>query len=155
MQTFDLTPLFRTAVGFDRVARMLEASMNADTAANGYPPYNIEKLGEDDYRITMAVAGFTPADIEVVQKEQTLVVSGKQAEKTEGRAFLHRGIASRAFERRFQLADHIRVVEADLANGLLDIVLKRVVPEAARPRVVPIGTKAPAIEGKAEEQKAA
>lgn len=139
---FDLTPLYRSSVGFDRLARMLDeaASFEAPT----YPPYNIELLGEDEYRITMAVAGFSTSDIGIEVKGNALTVSGKKAEKQDAKKgeFLHQGIASRAFERRFQLADHVEVTGADLENGLLHIVLKRSVPEAMKPRSIPIGTAA-------------
>jgi len=143
MRTFDLSPLFRSTVGFDRMTRILEAALNGEEAANGYPPYNIEKLSEDDYRITMAVAGFSQDELEIVQRENTLVVVGKQAKDAENRQFLYRGIAGRQFERRFQLADHIKVVGANLVNGLLNIDLKREIPEAAKPRTIPIETAAP------------
>ncbi|HZH26212.1 MAG TPA: Hsp20 family protein [Azospirillaceae bacterium] len=151
MRTFDLSPLFRSTVGFDRMTRILEAALNGEEAANGYPPYNIEKLSEDDYRITMAVAGFSEDELEIVQRENTLVVVGKQAKEAEHRQFLYRGIAGRQFERRFQLADHIKVVGANLVNGLLNIDLKREIPEAAKPRTIRIETAAPTAQ--ALEQK--
>jgi molecular chaperone IbpA len=134
---FDLSPLYRSTVGFDRLARMLDEAQSFE--APTYPPYNIERLAEDEYRITMAVAGFAPADINVEVKGNALTVSGKKAEKTESKSeFLHQGIASRAFERRFQLADHVVVQGADLENGLLHISLKREVPEAMKPRSIPV-----------------
>ena len=134
--SLDLSPLFRSTVGFDRIGRLFEDAF-AD-AAPGYPPYNIEKHGENEYRIVMAVAGFGPADVKITAKENTLLVEGKQADKTNGTQFLHRGIAARAFERRFELADHIQVTGAKLENGLLVIDLKREIPEALKPRVIPI-----------------
>jgi len=134
---FDLTPLYRSTVGFDRLARMLDEASSVD--APTYPPYNIERVGEDDYRITMAVAGFAPADINIEVKGNALQVSGKKAEKTDTKTeFLHQGIAARAFERRFQLADHMEVKGADLENGLLHIALKRVIPDAMKPRTIPV-----------------
>jgi len=136
---FDLTPLYRSSVGFDRLARMLDEAASFEAPA--YPPYNIELLGEDEYRITMAVAGFSPADIAIEVKGNALTVSGKKAEKTETKTqFLHQGIASRAFERRFQLADHVEVKGADMENGLLHISLKREIPEAMKPRSIPIAS---------------
>ncbi len=138
MRTFDLTPLFRNTVGFDRMANVLEGL--AQETAPSYPPYNIEKFDDDRYGITMAVAGFGDDDLEIVVKENTLTVSGRIA-ATEGetREFLHRGIAERAFERRFRLAEHIEVADASLQNGLLHIALKRDVPEEARPKTITIG----------------
>lgn len=135
---FDLTPLYRSTVGFDRLARMLDEAQSFE--APTYPPYNIERVAEDEYRITMAVAGFAPADISIEVKGNSLTVSGKKAEKTEGgkTEFLHQGIASRAFERRFQLADHVVVRGADMENGLLHVSLKREVPEAMKPRTIPV-----------------
>jgi molecular chaperone IbpA len=138
MRTFDLSPLFRSTVGFDRMTRLMESALNADDAAVSYPPYNIEKTGDDDYRIIMAVAGFAPEDIDVTQKEQVLLVAGRQSKDGDQRQYLHRGIAGRAFERRFQLADHIKVTGASLVNGLLHVELKREVPEAAKPRSIRI-----------------
>ncbi len=136
MTSFDFAPLFRTAIGFDRLARLAEGV--AATEAPTYPPYNIEKLGEDSYRITMAVAGFRPEDIELVVKDNTLVVSGRVTAEPSQAETLYRGIAGRAFERRFALADHIVVEGAELQNGLLHVGLKRVVPEALKPRRIPI-----------------
>ncbi len=137
MRSYDLSPLFRSTVGFDRVTRLLEAAMNGEDNGNAYPPYNIEKLGDDNYRITMAVAGFSINDIDITAHPNLLIVQGK-AKEQEGGTFLHRGIAGRAFERRFQLADHIRVTEANLENGLLHIALVREVPELLKPRSIPI-----------------
>ena len=136
--TYDFAPLFRTAIGFDRLARLMDTAMSAPDASS-YPPYNIEKTGEDTYRLTMAVAGFQPEDLELVVKDNTLVVSGKVTADGQKRDMLYRGIAGRAFERRFVLADHIVVDGADLKNGLLHVGLKRVVPEALKPRRIAIG----------------
>ncbi|MET4701544.1 molecular chaperone IbpA [Constrictibacter sp. MBR-5] len=139
MRTYDFSPLFRSTVGFDRVSRLLDAALQGADSGQGYPPYNIAKVGEDQYRITMAVAGFTEADVELVQQENTLLVRGRRAESDdEGVSYLHRGIASRSFEHRFQLADHIQVSGASLENGLLDIQLVREVPEAKKPRVISV-----------------
>jgi len=139
MHSFDFSPLFRSTVGFDRLSRMMDAAMQGADNADGYPPYNIEKLGEDDYRITLAVAGFSQDELDIVQKENSLVISGRARPEEGERVYLHRGIAGRAFERSFQLADHIRVVGADLENGLLVVTLKREVPEALKPRTIEIG----------------
>jgi molecular chaperone IbpA len=134
---FDLTPLYRSTVGFDRLARMLDEASSFE--APTYPPYNIERLSEDDYRITMAVAGFGPSDIAIEVKGNSLNVSGKKAEKSENKTeVLHQGIAARTFERRFQLADHVEVKNADMENGLLHITLKREIPEAMKPRTIPV-----------------
>ena len=152
MPTFDLSPLFRSTIGFDRMSRLLDAAMRADESAPSYPPYNIEVMGEDAYRITMAVAGFGENDISITAQENSLVISGKLAKADEERKFLYRGIAGRAFERRFELADHIKVAGASLQNGLLHVELVREVPEAMKPRSIKIetkGAKPTVIEGKA------
>jgi molecular chaperone IbpA len=134
---FDLTPLYRSTVGFDRLARMLDEASSVE--ATTYPPYNIERLSDDEYRITMAVAGFGPTDVNIEVKGAALTVSGKKTEKTEAKTeYLHQGIASRAFERRFQIADHVQVQGASLENGLLHISLKREIPEALKPRTIPV-----------------
>lgn len=143
MTTFDFAPLFRTAIGFDRLARLMDTAASAPEAPS-YPPYNIEKTGDDTYRLTMAVAGFRPEDLDVTVKENTLVISGRVANEGQRSEVLYRGIAGRAFERRFVLADHIVVDGADLQDGLLHVGLKRVVPEALKPRRITIGTNAPA-----------
>lgn len=155
MRTIDFTPVFRSTIGFDRMARLVDAAYQASesSAQNSYPPYNIEKLDEDSYRITMAVAGFGESDIDVTVKENSLTVSGKveKDESTPAQTYLHRGIATRAFERKFDLADHIVVTGAAMENGLLHIDLVREVPEEKKPRTIAIGTKtsAPTIEQKA------
>ena len=141
MTTIDFAPLFRTAIGFDRLARLMDTASAAD--APSYPPYNIEKTGEDTYRLTMAVAGFRSEDLEVVLKDNALTVSGRVAGETAKPEMLYRGIAGRSFERRFVLADHIVVEGADLQNGLLHVGLKRVVPEALKPRRIEIGSGQP------------
>jgi molecular chaperone IbpA len=151
MRTFDLTPLFRSTVGFDNLSRMLDAATRMDEQALSYPPYNIEKLGEDHYRITMAVAGFSEADLDITAQDHTLVITGK-ARKDDGTVqYLHHGIAGRSFERRFELADYIRVDGAALVNGLLHVDLVREVPEAMKPRTIRIESKTQpkVLEGKA------
>ena len=149
MRTFDLSPLYRSTVGFDRLASILDQVSAAETQ-NTYPPYNIEKTGENAYRITLAVAGFSDAELAIEAKEGQLVVTGRKAETEDTATVLHRGIATRAFERRFQLADHVRAVEAVTENGLLHIDLVREVPEALKPRKIEI-SRARAIEGRPAE----
>ncbi len=144
--TYDFAPLFRTAIGFDRLARLADSAADA-APTQAYPPYNIEKTGEDAYRLTMAVAGFGPDNIELVVKDNTLIISGRLADEATKAEILHRGIAGRAFERRFVLADHIVVDGADLQHGLLHVGLKRVVPEALKPRRITIGSGQPALAG--------
>ena len=143
---FDFTPLYRSSVGFDRMFQLLDEA--AATETQSYPPYNIERLGDNEYRITMAVAGFGPADVNIEAKGNTLTVTGKKADKTQPAGeMLHQGIAARGFERRFQLADHVEVKGADMDNGLLHISLKREVPEALKPRQIPVnGAKLKAID---------
>jgi len=141
MRTLDLSPLFRSTIGFDRMTRLLDAATRLDDSALSYPPYNIEVLGDDAYRITMAVAGFGDGDINITAQENSVVISGKVAKADEERKFLYRGIAGRAFERRFELADHIKVSGASLVNGLLHVDLVREVPEAMKPRTIKIDTK--------------
>jgi molecular chaperone IbpA len=136
--TLDFTPLFRSTIGFVRLPTLLEAAARADEAALGYPPYNIEKLDEDAYRITMAVAGFSADDIEIETREGTLTVAGRREDEDENRSFLHRGIAGRSFQRKFQLADHVRVTGASLEHGLLHVDLAREIPEAMKPRQIAI-----------------
>jgi molecular chaperone IbpA len=148
MRNYDLNPLLRSSIGFDRFGRLFEQMGRMDDSAPTYPPYNIEKSGEDDYRITMAVAGFSPEEIELTVKENMLVVKAEAMPEKEGATYLHRGIAGRGFERRFELADTIKVVGADLQNGLLHIDLVREVPEHKKPRKIEIG-KGPLLENKA------
>jgi molecular chaperone IbpA len=140
MRSYDLSPLFRSTVGFDRMMRLLDAASRVDETAPSYPPYNIEKTGENAYRITMAVAGFSAEELNLTVQEGVLTVTGKAGKDEEPKQYLHRGIARRAFERRFELADHIQVSAANLANGLLHIELVREVPEAMKPRTIKIGT---------------
>lgn len=138
MRSFDLSPLFRSTVGFDHLARMLDAAQRTEEQAVSYPPYNIEKLGDDAYRITMAVAGFKESEIDITSEARSLVVSGRSAKENSEAQYLYRGIASRSFERRFELADHIKVSGACLDNGLLHIDLVREIPEALKPRRIPV-----------------
>jgi len=140
MRHFDLTPLYRSTVGFDRLASVLDQVMSADAGSNGYPPYNIEKTGESAYRITIAVAGFSEDELSIESREGQLIISGRkaEAEAEDKGSYLHRGIATRAFERRFQLADHVRAVNATTENGLLHVDLVREVPEALKPRKIEI-----------------
>jgi molecular chaperone IbpA len=147
MRTIDFAPLYRSAVGFDRLASLLDAATTE--TANGYPPYNIERTDETTYRIEMAVAGFRPEELNIEAKENLLTVQGRKAANDEPRRYLHRGLAERNFERRFQLADYVVVTDAKLADGLLSISLKRELPEALKPRSIEISTtpaEAPLIE---------
>src|SRR6266536_3784388 len=144
MDRFDFAPLFRSTIGFDRLARLVDTATRVDSTALSYPPYNIEKTGEDAYRLTMAVAGFSQDEIDITVHENTLIVTGKSEKEDEDGRYLHRGIARRAFERRFSLADHVKVTGASLDNGLLHVDLVREVPEAMKPRSVQIGTVEPA-----------
>jgi molecular chaperone IbpA len=142
MNTFDFAPLFRTAIGFDRLASMMDAVSGGSDLS--YPPYNIEKTGDDSYCLTMAVAGFGPGDIELTVKDNTLLVAGRAGGNEKRKAeVLYRGIAGRGFERRFVLADHIVVDGAELQNGMLSVNLKHVVPEALKPRKIPVTSGAP------------
>lgn len=138
MRTYDLSPLHRFTVGFDNVSRLIDAVSRLDDSAMSYPPYNIERFGEDRYRISMAVAGFTEADLEIELKDNTLTISGRKNEEEDSSTYLHRGIAARAFERRFELAAHIKVKGASLENGLLHVDLEREVPEELKPRKIAI-----------------
>ena len=143
MDRFDFSPLFRSTIGFDRLTRLVDAATRVDNAALAYPPYNIEKTGEDAYRLTMAVAGFSPEEVDVTVQENSLLVTGKAKKDGEESRYLHRGIARRTFERRFSLADHIKVVGATLQNGMLHVDLMHEVPEAAKPRKIQIGSGEP------------
>ncbi|QYF86899.1 Hsp20 family protein [Brevundimonas sp. PAMC22021] len=152
MRTYDFSPLYRSAVGFDRLANLLESAART-SQEGGYPPYNIETTGENAYRIEIAVAGFTPDELNIEVKENLLTVSGRKTANDDGAAqktYLHRGLAERDFERRFQLADYVIVTDANLSNGLLSIALKRELPEALKPRRIEIGTGPALIEGEAK-----
>ena len=157
MRRFDFTPLFRSTVGYDRLQDMLDSASRLDDGSATYPPYNIEAISENAYKITMAVAGFSAADIDIVIKENTLTVTGNTRKDETPRTFLHHGIAGRSFERSFQLADHIEIKDANLINGLLDINLVRIVPEELKPRHIKISTSTPSakvIEGNTEKEAA-
>ncbi len=142
MRNFDLTPLMRSTIGFDQLDKLFDAAFRETTRDTSYPPYNIVKLDQDKYRITMAVAGFAEEDLDITVQDNVLIVKGQIKNRDEGVEYLHRGIAQRAFEHRFQLADHVRVVGASLENGLLNIDLERVVPEQSRPRKIAIKASA-------------
>ena len=148
--TYDFSPLFRTAIGFDRLARLVDTAAQTASAPS-YPPYNIEKTADDSYVLTMAVAGFGPDDIELTVQDNTLLVAGRVGSGSEGSQVLYRGIAARAFERRFALADHIQVEQADLVNGLLRVAVKRVVPDALKPRRIAIGATQATLSGPAND----
>jgi molecular chaperone IbpA len=151
MRTVDFAPLYRATVGFDRIADLMDRVLTTEVAQPTYPPYNIEKTAEDAYRISIAVAGFTPDELSVEVKDGTLLVTARKTENGE-RTYLHRGIATRAFERRFALADHVRVTGASHEHGMLNIDLQRETPEALKPRRIEItrSTQAPAIEARTE-----
>lgn len=154
---FDFSPYRRSTVGFDRLFDMLEASTRGGDGADGWPPFDLMKDGDDRYRITIAVAGFRPDEIEIIAQQNQLTVSGRKSEQEEDGRYLHRGIATRSFERRFQLADFIEVRSARFENGLLEISLQREVPEAMKPRKIEIGGSAAndRIEGRSDDQQAA
>jgi molecular chaperone IbpA len=139
MRNFDLSPFYRSTVGFDSLISMLDRVADFDNEATTYPPYNIERLNENEYCITMAVAGFGKEDVEIEVKENTLSIRGEKKEADQERTFLHRGIASRAFERRFQIADHVEVTGANVKDGLLSVDLKLEVPARLKPRMIEIG----------------
>jgi molecular chaperone IbpA len=140
MRHLDFAPLYRSTIGFDRLVQLLDSVSGFDNEATSYPPYNIERLSENEYRITMAVAGFSQDEIQIEVKEAALTVRGQKKAEDKERQFLHRGIAQRSFERRFQLADHVEVLRADLKDGLLHIDLVRNVPDRMKPRTIPIRT---------------
>ncbi len=158
MRTYDFAPLYRSTVGFDRLASMMDRAMSVDVNTNGYPPYNIEKTGENDYRISVAVAGFSDDELSIEMRDGQLVISAKKAE-VEGEAtddvtYLHRGIAARTFEKRFHLADHVRAKGAKTENGILHVELIREVPEALKPRRIEIADSAKTIEAKVAKKVA-
>ncbi len=154
MRGFDFAPLYRATVGFDQIADLMDRVLTNEVSQPSYPPYNIEKLGDDAWRISIAVAGFSEDDLNVEVRENSLIVTAKKTEEEENRTFLHRGIATRAFERRFHLADHVRVIGATHVDGMLNIDLRREVPEALKPRKIEI-TKGETIEARAVENKTA
>ncbi|WP_151704136.1 Hsp20 family protein [Nitrincola alkalilacustris] len=146
LMNIDLTPLYRSSVGFDRLASLLDTALRSEQASGGYPPYNIEITGENRYEITLAVAGFEESELELNVEKGVLTVRGRKAESQEERRFLHQGIATRTFERKFNLADHVEVSGAELKNGLLTISLIREIPEAMKPRRIQINGKSSALE---------
>ena len=152
MRHYDFSPLTRSFIGFDRMATMIEAASKLESTA-GYPPYNVEQINDDQYRIELAVAGFDQSELTLETHQNVLTVTGRKPSDEEARNFVHRGIAGRGFERRFQLADHVRVTQADIQNGLLVIELVRDIPEALRPRTIEIGLQALGLDGKAAEDK--
>ena len=146
MRSFDFAPLHRSTIGFDQIANLMDRVLANDVAQPSYPPYNIEKLNDDSYRITIAVAGFGEADLSVEVREKSLIVSARKADEDADKTYLYRGIATRAFERRFHLADHVQVTGAAHADGMLHIELERQVPEALKPRQIQIASNVSAIE---------
>ena len=138
MTNFDFSPLYRTTVGFDHLSSLLDNIHRSDRAANSYPPYNIELIDENSYQITMAVSGFKSEELDIKSEQRTLTVRGQKHPETNTRNYLHQGIAGRNFERKFQLADHIEITGAQLENGLLHIDLAREIPEAMKPKTIPI-----------------
>lgn len=149
MRNFDLSPLYRSTVGFDQFADLLNRVFANEVSQPSYPPFNIEKTAEDAYRISVAVAGFAPADLSVEQRENALVISGQKPREEETRSYLHRGIAERAFERRFQLAEHVKVTGATHEHGMLHVDLAREIPEALKPRQIAITAASGAAGGRA------
>ena len=148
MRTYDFTPLFRSTVGFDRLFDMIESSVRPD-----WPPYNIEKIGENQYRISMAIAGFAPDEIELVQQGSLLVITGQKKSEPKHQEMLHQGLASRSFKQTFNLADHVKVASADLENGLLLVELVREIPEQLKPRRIELGSRVAAVTGQDNRQK--
>ena len=146
----DLTPLYANTVGFDRFGSLLDAALSADRQSAGYPPYDIELVGENKYAITLAVAGFQDNEVDVQVEQGVLTVRGRKEDLKKDSRYLHRGIATRSFERKFNLADHVEVVNAQLDNGLLKIALVKEIPEAMKPRKIPVGNSTPAIENAVE-----
>ena len=146
MRSFDFAPLYRSSVGFDQIANMMDRVLSSDGATPSHPPYNIEKLNDESYRISIAVAGFSDADLSVEVRDKALIVSARKANEDEGKTYLHRGIATRAFERRFHLADHVQVTGAAHTDGMLHIELERQVPEALKPRQIEIASTTKSID---------
>jgi len=155
MRHLDLTPLYRSAIGFDRIGSLLDTLNTFEGEAPTYPPYNIERVAENDYRISMAVAGFSESDLDIEVKEHTLSIRGEKRVEQENSTYLHRGIAARSFERRFQLADYVVVKGATLENGLLHVDLVRELPEAMKPRTIEIATKSETGQPKVLDSQAA
>jgi len=155
MNTIDLTPLYRSSIGFDRMGSLLDNALRSQKAGVGFPPYDIETTGEDRYAITLAVAGFEESELDIQVEKGVLCVSGKKADEGEEKSYLYRGIANRSFERKFNLADHIEVRGADLKNGLLTISLVKEIPEAMKPRSIAIKAAGATLEHKEQAEKAA
>lgn len=155
MNTIDLSPLYRSTIGFDRLGALLDTALRTDQGSAGYPPYNIEVTGENRYGITLAVAGFEENELDIQVERGVLTVRGKKADEGKERKYLHQGIATRAFERKFSLADHVEVTGAQLNNGLLTISLVKEVPEAMKPRTIAINNSGNLIQHEADESKAA
>ncbi len=151
MNRIDFTPLYRSSVGFDRLASLLDHTLRTETSSAGYPPYNIEVEEENHYRITLAVAGFTQDELDIHVEKGVLTIRGKKAPDTNDKHFLYQGIANRSFERKFNLADYVEVKSADLDNGLLSIGLVKEIPEAMKPRSIPIGKAGRILNGQAAE----
>ena len=154
MNTIDLSPLYRSTIGFDRMASLLDSALRSDKAVAGFPPYDIEATGEDRYAITLAVAGFEESELDIQVENGVLRVRGKKAEDGVEKSYLYRGIANRSFERKFNLADHVEVSGAELKNGLLVIRLVKEIPEAMKPRSISINTDSATLEHKQEEKAA-
>ena len=155
MTTIDLSPLYRSSIGFDRMASLLDSAMRSQKSAVGFPPYDIEATGEDRYAITLAVAGFEEKELEIQVENGVLRVRGKKADEGDEKSYLYRGIANRSFERKFNLADHVEVSGAELKNGLLIISLVKEIPDAMKPRTIAIGSGGVTLEHKEKEEKAA
>lgn len=151
MRTVDFAPLYRSTIGFDHLSSLLDAVTQREQNQPSYPPYNIERLDKDKYRITMAVAGFTSQELDIQSEQQTLTVRGRKEEDSAERNYLHQGIAARNFERAFQLADHVKVINANIENGLLHIELEREIPETMKPRQIPIGVNDNLLDVEAEK----
>ncbi len=155
MTRIDLTPLYRSSIGFDRMGSLLDTALRSEKTTGGYPPYDIEARGDDQYAITLAVAGFEQSELDIQVEKGVLTVRGKKAEDTTERNFLYQGIANRAFERKFNLADHVEVSGADMSNGLLTISLVKEVPEAMKPKSIAISQADKVLEHKSADKKAA
>ncbi|PUA30472.1 MAG: heat-shock protein [Cellvibrio sp. 79] len=155
MNTIDLSPLYRSTIGFDRLGALLDTALRADQASAGYPPYNIEATGENRYGITLAVAGFEEHELDIQTERGVLTVRGKKADEGKERKYLHQGIATRAFERKFSLADHVEVTGAQLNNGLLTINLVKEIPEAMKPKSIAINSNGNLIQHQTDQSKAA
>lgn len=155
MNTLDLTPFYRSSIGFDQLASMLDSTLRSENSGNGYPPYNIEVLGENQYEITLAVSGFSESDLDIQVENKALTVRGSKSEDKVERNYLHKGIAARAFERKFNLADYVEITGAQLKNGLLTISLVKEIPEVMKPKRINISVSGNVLDNHSEDQKAA